>query len=289
MLWHLVEGAGDAEARLPMSFRRILRGTPAAAVICGLLAVHPASSVASVAVETPTAVRLGASAEPAGGIVEAYCTGARRDADAAYGLGWTLLNAGQMAAAASIMQAAADLGHVGAAVVLRRLPPPSAGPLCHEEDEEQAGAAPRAAPEAIRGLVVDQADRHGLDPELILAVISAESDFRPNAVSPRMAAGLMQLMPDTARRFGVRDVFDAAESVAGGTRYLAWLLDHFGGDLSLALAGYNAGEGAVKKYGGIPPYAETIRYVRSVQDGYRRRQERPGHAPGDKRAQDLYP
>ncbi len=270
-----------------MSFGRILQGTPAAAVICGLLAVHPAPSVASVAVETPAVGSWGASAEPAGGIVEAYCTGARRDADAAYGLGWTLVNAGQVAAAASIMQAAADLGHMGAAAVLRRLPPPSAVPLCHEADEDQPGAAPRAAPEAIRGLVVDQADRHGLDPELILAVISAESGFRPRAVSPRMAAGLMQLMPDTARRFGVRDVFDAADNVAGGTRYLAWLLDHFGGDLSLALAGYNAGEGAVKKYGGIPPYAETIRYVRSVQDGYRRRQERRAGRPPEQDISDA--
>lgn len=254
-----------------MSLGRISRHAPTAALFAALFMVPPASSAASLGAETPPP---GISGGAVGAAVEAYCTGARRDADAAYGLGWTLVNAGQMAAAATILQAAADLGHMGAAAVLRRLPPPSAAPLCPEEEDDQPDAAVRAAPEAIRGLVVDQADRHGLDPELILAVISAESGFRPRAVSPRMAAGLMQLMPDTARRFGVRDVFDAAENVAGGTRYLAWLLDHFGGDLSLALAGYNAGEGAVKKYGGIPPYAETIRYVRSVQEGYRRRQGR---------------
>lgn len=260
-----------------MSLGRISR-EPTAALLAAFLAASPTPSAASVAAETPVQGTLGASAE-VGAVVETYCTSARRDADAAYELGWTLVNGGQIAAAASIMQAAADLGHMGAAAILRRLPQPSAAPLCHEEDEDQPDAETRAAPAAIRGLVVDQADRHGLDPELILAVISAESGFRPKAVSPRMAAGLMQLMPDTARRFGVRDVFDAAENVAGGTRYLAWLLDHFGGDLSLALAGYNAGEGAVKKYGGIPPYAETIRYVRSVQDGYRRRQGRRTGAP----------
>ena len=268
-----------------MSFRRISLHSVAVTLLGVLLGALPVSSLASsAAVEAPGAVIAGGPAAPVASIVETYCTSARRDPEKAYALGWTLVNAGQTALAASIMQAAADLGHRGANAVLRRLPVPASGAMCDDEDDDRDEGELRTAPEAIRDLVVEQAGRHGLDPELVLAVISAESGFRPRAVSPRMAAGLMQLMPDTARRFGVRDVFDAAENVAGGTRYLAWLLTVFEGDLSLALAGYNAGEGAVRRYGGIPPYTETIRYVRSVTDGYRRRQERRVGALSEMRA-----
>lgn len=271
-----------------MCFRRISLDTAAVALLGVLFGAFPAPvRASSAAVETPGAAIADLSVGSMGSVLEAYCASARRDAEAAYGLGWTLVNAGQVTAAASIMQAAANLGHQGAAAVLRRLEPPGAAPLCHEQADEQDGPGPGAVPDAIRGLVVEQAGRHGLDPELILAVISVESGFRTRAVSPRMAAGLMQLMPDTARRFGVRDVFDAADNVAGGTRYLAWLLRAFEGDLSLALAGYNAGEGAVKKHGGVPPYAETLRYVRSVTERYRRRQERRTGAPLERRGVEL--
>ena len=106
--------------------------------------------------------------------------------------------------------------------------------------------------------------RYGVDEAVVRAVIHAESAFNPRALSRVGAQGLMQLMPDTARRFGVGDAFDVAENIRGGVQYLAWLLKRFNGDLSLAAAGYNAGEGAVARYKGVPPYAETKRYVDRV-------------------------
>ena len=106
--------------------------------------------------------------------------------------------------------------------------------------------------------------RHGVDPSLVRAVIHAESAFRPDAVSPKGAGGLMQLMPGTAERFNVADRFNPEQNIAGGVAYLALLLEMFGGDRELAVAAYNAGENAVKRYGGIPPYRETKTYVRRV-------------------------
>ena len=104
----------------------------------------------------------------------------------------------------------------------------------------------------------------GVDEAIVRAIIHAESAFNPNALSRVGAQGLMQLMPATARRFGVGNAFDAAQNIRGGVQYLAFLLKRFNGDLSLAAAGYNAGEGAVDKYGGVPPYSETQRYVQRV-------------------------
>ena len=106
--------------------------------------------------------------------------------------------------------------------------------------------------------------RYGVDEAVVRAIIHAESAFNPRALSRVGAQGLMQLMPATARRFGVGDAFDAAENIRGGVQYLAWLLKRFDGDVKLAAAGYNAGEGAVDKYKGVPPYAETQRYVERV-------------------------
>src|SRR3546814_263363 len=99
---------------------------------------------------------------------------------------------------------------------------------------------------------------------VVRAVIHAESAFNPNALSRVGAQGLMQLMPATAQRFGVGNPFDAGQNIQGGVKYLAWLLKRFNGDLTLAAAGYNAGEGAVDKYNGVPPYKETQRYVQRV-------------------------
>ena len=104
----------------------------------------------------------------------------------------------------------------------------------------------------------------GVEESIVRAIIHAESAFNPNALSRVGAQGLMQLMPATARRFGVGNAFDAAQNIRGGVQYLAFLLKRFNGDLTLAAAGYNAGEGAVDKYRGVPPYSETQRYVQRV-------------------------
>ena len=123
--------------------------------------------------------------------------------------------------------------------------------------------------EQIDSYVSDSAKRNGLDPLLIYSVMHQESSFKSRAISPKGARGLMQLMPGTAVRFGVTNIFDAQQNIEGGSRYIKFLLDRFDGDLSLALAGYNAGEGAVEKYGlRIPPYAETQEYVRRISQRY---------------------
>ena len=118
----------------------------------------------------------------------------------------------------------------------------------------------------IARMVRSMAPEYELDPNLVLAVIETESGFNPNAVSSKNAQGLMQLIPATASRFGVDDVWDARQNLQGGMAYLRWLLDHFDGDIKLALAGYNAGEKAVERHGGIPPFAETRAYVQRIME-----------------------
>jgi len=142
----------------------------------------------------------------------------------------------------------------------------------------------------LEAAVYKEAARYGIDPDLVLALVWQESGGRLNAVSPKNARGPLQLMPGTAARFGVRNPHDANEAVRGGVAYLVWLLDKFGGNVSLALAGYNAGETSVVAYlqgqtivlrdgkvinrrgirtGGIPPYDETENYVRRIAARYR--------------------
>ena len=104
----------------------------------------------------------------------------------------------------------------------------------------------------------------GVEEAIVRAIIHAESAFNPTAISHAGAQGLMQLMPATARRFGVTDSYDASQNIRGGVQYLAWLLKRFNGNLTLAAAGYNAGEGAVDRHKGVPPYSETQRYVQRV-------------------------
>jgi soluble lytic murein transglycosylase-like protein len=123
-------------------------------------------------------------------------------------------------------------------------------------------------PSYLDSAIHDAARQHGVDPRLVAAVARRESAFNANAVSHAGACGVMQLMPDTARFLGVRNVFDARENVFGGTRYLRTLLDTFNGDLDLALAAYNAGPGAVEKHRGMPPYRETRAYVAAVRGTY---------------------
>jgi soluble lytic murein transglycosylase-like protein len=112
------------------------------------------------------------------------------------------------------------------------------------------------------------AERHGVETRLVEAIVQAESAGNPTAVSPKGARGLMQLMPERAALLGVRDSFDPHQNVDGGVRHIRDLLQSFGGDVTLAVAAYNAGEGAVRSYGGVPPFAETREYVRRVRALY---------------------
>jgi hypothetical protein len=152
-------------------------------------------------------------------------------------------------------------------------------PVQMEEADKGLGAEPaepalglafvqtHAVPETPYGSLIFQASRrHGLNPALVAAVVRAESAFDPRAVSHKGARGLMQLMPATAQRFGVRrsELFEPARNLEAGTRYLKWLVERYGEDLPRILAAYNAGEGAVERYGGVPPYRETRNYIRRI-------------------------
>jgi len=124
----------------------------------------------------------------------------------------------------------------------------------------------------LESLAADAAKRHGLDPALVWSVVAVESAFQPSALSPKGAQGLMQLMPPTARELGVRDAFDPEENLDGGARYLSSLIIRYKGDLAKALAAYNAGQGAVDRHRGVPPYRETRQYVKKVLDRYKKEQ-----------------
>ena len=125
-------------------------------------------------------------------------------------------------------------------------------------------AQPGGSPTRYDEIILSAAERHGVDPALVRAVVKAESDFNETARSRKGAQGLMQLMPETARLHNVANVYDPEENVEGGVQHLRLLLDRYRGDLRLALAAYNAGVQAVEKHGGIPPFAETKEYVRRV-------------------------
>lgn len=121
----------------------------------------------------------------------------------------------------------------------------------------------------VDSFIVESGSRHGVDPVLLYAIMHRESAFKPRAMSYKGARGLMQLMPATAARFGVSNIFDPRQNIEGGARYVRFLLNYFNGDVALTLAGYNAGEGAVMKYGRrIPPYSETREYVRRITQRY---------------------
>jgi soluble lytic murein transglycosylase-like protein len=120
------------------------------------------------------------------------------------------------------------------------------------------------------GMIRSLAREHGVPSDLIHSIIEAESNYNHRAVSHKGAMGLMQLMPATARQYGVKDVFDARENITGGIRYLKDLMRLFNRNTKLVLAAYNSGQHAVEKYGGIPPYRETINYIQKIQRSYRR-------------------
>ena len=135
----------------------------------------------------------------------------------------------------------------------------------HVVSSSEPAPSPAAEPSGNFQEAVDRiAGRHGLSPELLHSVIKVESNYNPYAVSPKGALGMMQLIPSTARRFGVSDVFNPMENIEGGAAYLEYLMGLFNGNAALALAAYNAGENAVAKYGTVPPYAETQNYLKLV-------------------------
>lgn len=139
-----------------------------------------------------------------------------------------------------------------------------------------AGGASSSAPTSWKGdpkdydsMIADASKKHGVDENLVRAVIRQESAFNPKATSHCGAMGLMQLMPDTAKELGCKNGYDPYENIMAGTKYLSQLLQTFDGNMTKAIAGYNAGPGAVQKYGGLPPYPETQDYVTKVLDNYR--------------------
>jgi len=175
---------------------------------------------------------------------------------------------GEMSCAATLIQriAADEVVYPAPAVVAEAEPDPDADPA--PPRAATAGDAP-SVPAGYSAMVADAARRHHVDPRLVHAVISVESRYQPSARSRKGAIGLMQLMPATARRFGVTKIYDPKQNIDAGVRYMRWLLDTFQGDVVLALAGYNAGEGAVMRYGGnVPPYRETREYVRRITSRY---------------------
>jgi soluble lytic murein transglycosylase-like protein len=144
---------------------------------------------------------------------------------------------------------------------------PSFAEMVQLQLEPTAGSA-IVPPGQIDQLVTSSSTAYGVDPALVKAIIANESGFDAGATSNVGAQGLMQLMPATAASLGVTNPYDPAQNIVGGTRYIKGLLDRFGGDVPLAVAAYNAGPGAVEKYGGVPPYAETQNYVQNVLASY---------------------
>ena len=214
-----------------------------------------------------------------------YCRAARMGyADAQYALGWMYANGRGVpkddGMAAQLFAMASEQGHQYARQMMRYTKANAATPLpaCMlpekpaDELDEGAGHADAVIfPKGpIVNLVHQLAPRYEVDPKLVLAIISVESAFNARAISPKNAQGLMQLIPETAQRFRVKNAFDPAENIKGGLAYLKWLLAFFKGNVQLVAAAYNAGEGAVERYRGIPPYPETRDYVRRVTHLYRK-------------------
>ncbi len=202
-----------------------------------------------------------------------YCYAARLgQMDAQFNLGWMYTNGRGLerddGLAAYFFGLAAKQGHEQARNMLRLVGNrPSNEPECMKVKAEPVLVKPEEEPPQKRkltDLVHKLAAEYAINPRLALAVISIESNFQDNARSPKNAQGLMQLIPETAARFNVKNPFDPEDNLRGGLAYLRWLLAYFEGDVALALAGYNAGEGAVDRHKGVPPYTETRNYVRRI-------------------------
>jgi soluble lytic murein transglycosylase-like protein len=222
-----------------------------------------------------------------------YCQAAKLgDAEAQFNLAWMYANGRGVdrddALAATFFDLAARQGHEHAQRMLRFTGAPTRElPLCMQDPPEpepvmtadidpdlEAAFGTTADRKRVIEIVRELAPHFDIDPQLVLAVIGTESNFNPKARSPKNAQGLMQLIPETAQRFNVRDTFDPVQNIRGGMAYLRWLLAYFEGDVVLATAGYNAGEGAVDRYKGVPPYRETREYVKRIQTLFRKTEHR---------------
>lgn len=224
-----------------------------------------------------------------GRAMQLYCAAARRGyVPALYQLGWMYANgrgvARDDAQAAAWFRLAAGKGDGPSKQMLARVNNPAkiVRATCAEPVDPTRRPLPsparlvtprRPVPSSpgrarVEALVKHIAPSYGLEPSLVLAVIEAESGFNSQARSVKDAQGLMQLIPGTAQRFGVADPYDPVQNLHGGMAYLRWLLAYFRGDVRLTLAGYNAGEGAVVRYRGVPPYAETRAYVERITRTY---------------------
>lgn len=215
-----------------------------------------------------------------------YCEAARAgDAEAQYSLGWMYANGRGVTrdetTADALFALAARAGHAYAQKMLGRGDGAGRLPDCMQlQDPLVLSPAPDDEPDAlgemllrhqtIARIVMNVAPRYGVDPRLALAVIAVESNFEPRAISIKGARGLMQLIPETAARFNVKNSFDIHDNVRGGLTYLRWLLAYYQGRVEFAAAAYNAGEATVDRYRGIPPYPETRDYVKRVLRLFRR-------------------
>ena len=206
-----------------------------------------------------------------------YCQSARLgDAQSQYNLGWMHANGRGIArndvAAAFFFHAAAEQGSDAAQRMLQvvggrttEVPDCMREPAAPPTQTSQSSVNYEAiAPRKIFDLVMKMAPQFKVEPQLALAIIAAESNFNSQALSPKNAQGLMQLIPQTSERFKVKNAFDPAQNIRGGLTYLRWLLAYFEGDVALVAAAYNAGEGKVERYRGVPPYQETRAYVQKI-------------------------
>jgi soluble lytic murein transglycosylase-like protein len=159
-------------------------------------------------------------------------------------------------------------GYAPANYAARRGPRKYEGPTVVMSAQSSGAVSIGPGRQAVEQLIERLAPQYALDPALVKQVVAAESAFRADARSPKNAQGLMQLIPATAQRFGVQNPWDTEQNLRGGMAYLRWLLGQFRGDVRLALAGYNAGEGAVTRHGGLPPYTETRQYVAGIIGRY---------------------
>jgi soluble lytic murein transglycosylase-like protein len=218
-----------------------------------------------------------------------YCKASKLgDAEAQFSLGWMYANGRGLPRdnrmASLFFAMAAAQGHEYAQRMLAFVGPNAAElPECMRDPRplpfEEVDASLRAddvfiplTPEQKKTLEIVRrlAPEYRISPSLALAIIRAESNFDPNAISPKNAQGLMQLIPETSARFNVKKPFDPVQNVRGGLAYLRWLLAYFRGDVNLVAAAYNAGEGTVERYRGVPPFAETRAYVQRIRRWFRK-------------------